>query len=91
MQSHRTGLVRFQSAGTVMGLVASFQVSGDGTTYTAGQTATITGKGTLTIASDGSYTFTPEANWNGSVPQVTYTVNTGSTSTLSGATVKASP
>ncbi|MCX6733097.1 MAG: Ig-like domain-containing protein, partial [Candidatus Roizmanbacteria bacterium] len=63
--------------------VASFQVAGDATVYTAGQTATITGKGTVTIAADGSYTFTPVTNWNGSAPVVTYTLNTGSTSTLS--------
>jgi len=62
--------------------VASFTVSGDATIYTAGQTATITGKGTLSIASNGDYTFTPVANWNGAVPQVAYTVNTGSSSTL---------
>ena len=62
--------------------VASFVVDGDGTTYTAGQTATITGKGTITIASDGSYTFTPSSNWNGTVPTITYTTNTGSTATL---------
>ncbi|NCX17093.1 MAG: tandem-95 repeat protein, partial [Actinobacteria bacterium] len=62
--------------------VASFVVSGDSTTYTAGQTATITGKGTMTIASDGSYTFTPVSNWNGTVPTITYTTNTGSTATL---------
>jgi VCBS repeat-containing protein len=42
-------------------------------TFTAGQTATITGKGTLTIAATGAYTFTPSANWNGELPEVTYT------------------
>ncbi|MBU5615433.1 hypothetical protein, partial [Geomonas azotofigens] len=39
-------------------------------------------KGSLTIDQTGAYIFTPVANWNGDVPQVTYTVNTGSTSTL---------
>ena len=62
--------------------VATFRVSGDATVYTFGQTATISGKGTLTIAANGDYTFTPVANWNGTVPQVTYTVSTGSISTL---------
>jgi len=60
--------------------VTSFTVGG--TTYTAGQTATLAGVGTLTIAADGSYAFTPATNWNGTVPQATYTTNTGSTSTL---------
>ena len=62
--------------------VASFRVAGDAATYTAGQSATIVGKGTLMIAANGDYSFTPLGNWNGSVPAVTYTVNTGSTSTL---------
>ncbi len=59
----------------------------DSTTYTAGQTANIPGVGTLTINSDGTFTFTPVANYNGSVPAVTYTVSDGKggtdTSTLS--------
>ena len=62
--------------------VASFTVAGDATVYTFGQTATIAGQGTLTLASNGAYTFTPVANWNGTVPTVTYTTNTGSSSTL---------
>ncbi|WP_435927610.1 Ig-like domain-containing protein [Dryocola sp. BD613] len=45
--------------------------------YRAGDTATIAGKGKLTIKSDGSYTFTPVADWNGSVPEVTFTVTDG--------------
>lgn len=59
--------------------VTSFTVSGF--SYTAGQTATLAG-GTLTLSANGNYTFTPNANWNGKVPQVSYTTNTGSTSTL---------
>ncbi|MFH0710263.1 MAG: Ig-like domain-containing protein, partial [Pseudomonadota bacterium] len=62
--------------------VTSFKVAGDATVYTAGQTATITGVGTLSFAANGDYIFTPVANYNGMVPQATYTVNTGSTSTL---------
>ncbi|MFV5216199.1 Ig-like domain-containing protein, partial [Azonexus caeni] len=60
--------------------VASFTVNG--ATVNAGETVTLANIGKLTIGSDGEYTFTPVANWNGSVPQVTYTTNTGSTSTL---------
>ncbi|WP_458717758.1 tandem-95 repeat protein [Pseudomonas gregormendelii] len=55
-------------------------------TYTAGSTATIANVGTLVIAANGAYTFTPAANYNGSVPVVSYTVTDGSgsdvTSTL---------
>ncbi|WP_153009491.1 cadherin-like domain-containing protein, partial [Shewanella frigidimarina] len=38
--------------------------------------------GALVLNTDGSYSFTPNANWNGSVPVVTYTTNTGDTATL---------
>ncbi|WP_157539122.1 Ig-like domain-containing protein, partial [Hydrogenophaga flava] len=62
--------------------VSGFTVAGDATAYTAGQTAVIAGIGTLTLGSNGAYTFTPETDWNGSVPQVSYTTNTGSSSTL---------
>ena len=55
-------------------------------TYVAGQTATIANVGTLVIGANGAYTFTPDANYNGTVPTVSYTVNDGSgtdvTSTL---------
>ncbi|WP_152619208.1 Ig-like domain-containing protein, partial [Shewanella sp. cp20] len=34
------------------------------------------------INADGSYTFTPNDNWNGSVPVITYTTNTGESATL---------
>ncbi|MDP3587733.1 MAG: Ig-like domain-containing protein, partial [Sulfuricurvum sp.] len=62
--------------------IASFKIAGDSTVYTAGQTATITGVGTLSLAVNGDYIFIPAANYNGTVPQATYTVNTGSTSTF---------
>ncbi|PZW89034.1 putative secreted protein (type I secretion substrate), partial [Pseudomonas sp. 478] len=62
--------------------VTSFNVTGVNGSFTAGQTATISGVGTLIIASNGDYTFQPAADWNGNVPQVTYTTNTGSSSTL---------
>ncbi|SFG48034.1 cadherin-like domain-containing protein [Neptunomonas qingdaonensis] len=62
--------------------VISFQVAGDGATYSVGDTATIDAKGSLLLEANGNYTFTPVADWSGSVPLVTYTLNTGSTSTL---------
>ncbi|KJH75813.1 cadherin-like domain-containing protein, partial [Pseudomonas sp. ES3-33] len=51
-------------------------------TYTAGSTATIANVGTLVIAANGAYTFTPTANYNGSVPVVSYTVTDGSGSNV---------
>ncbi|WP_169795478.1 cadherin-like domain-containing protein, partial [Dechloromonas denitrificans] len=49
-------------------------------------TATLAGVGTLVINANGSYTFTPNANYNGTVPVATYTLTDGSgandTSTL---------
>ncbi|MBU0676209.1 MAG: VCBS domain-containing protein, partial [Proteobacteria bacterium] len=59
--------------------VATFTVNA--TTYNGGDTATFT-EGSFTLNTDGSYTFTPDANWSGDVPQVTYTTNTGLSSTL---------
>ncbi|WP_371233659.1 retention module-containing protein [Pseudomonas sp. QE6] len=62
--------------------VASFSISGVTGSFNAGQSATISGVGSFTLGSDGDYSFTPAANWNGSVPQITYTTSTGSSSTL---------
>ncbi|WP_189062383.1 retention module-containing protein, partial [Shewanella hanedai] len=59
--------------------VASFEVNGE--TFTAGTTVELEG-GSLVINENGSYTFTPNDNWNGAVPVITYTTNTGSTATL---------
>ncbi|WP_394206054.1 retention module-containing protein, partial [Shewanella waksmanii] len=59
--------------------VAGYEVDGQG--YPAGATAQLDG-GTLVINEDGSYTFTPNENWNGVLPVITYTTNTGSTATL---------
>ncbi|MBB1322843.1 retention module-containing protein, partial [Shewanella sp. SR43-8] len=59
--------------------VSSFEVNGQ--TYTAGTEVALEG-GVLIINEDGSYTFTPNENWNGTVPVITYTTNTGVTATL---------
>ncbi|MEM5507063.1 retention module-containing protein, partial [Shewanella frigidimarina] len=59
--------------------VVTFEV--DGQTYPAGTEVTLEG-GILIINEDGSYTFTPNENWNGTVPVITYTTNTGVTATL---------
>ncbi|MCK1784999.1 Ig-like domain-containing protein, partial [Pseudomonas sp. TNT11] len=60
--------------------VATFTV--DGNTYAAGKVAFIEGVGSITIGKDGAYTFTPVKDYNGEVPQIGYTTNTGSSSTL---------
>ncbi|WP_351078324.1 retention module-containing protein, partial [Shewanella sp. CAL98-MNA-CIBAN-0140] len=59
--------------------VVSFEV--DGQTYSAGTEVTLD-DGVLVLNADGSYTFTPNENWNGQVPVITYTTNTGVTATL---------
>ena len=71
---------------SVDGAVSVVNFTIGSTIYTAGTTATIANVGTLVIAANGAYTFTPAANYNGTVPTVTYTVTDGSgpndTSTL---------
>ncbi|WP_415641128.1 Ig-like domain-containing protein, partial [Shewanella loihica] len=61
--------------------VATFTVDGEDTVYNAGESVELEG-GILVLNADGSYTFTPNDNWNGSVPVVTYTTNTGDSATL---------
>jgi VCBS repeat-containing protein len=61
--------------------VAEFTING--TKYTAGSTANIIGVGAIFINADGSYVFTPNANWNGVVPEITYTVSDGTAQTSS--------
>ncbi|MGF1767303.1 tandem-95 repeat protein [Enterovibrio makurazakiensis] len=68
--------------------VTSFLVTGSSTVYTAGQTAVISGMGSFALNANGSYSFTPETDWNGTVPDVTYTTNSGDTATV-GITVTA--
>ena len=55
--------------------VDAFEVGG--VFFGPGTTATIPGVGELTINADGSYTFTPVADFNGTVPPVTYRVTDG--------------
>ncbi|WP_445779215.1 retention module-containing protein, partial [Shewanella sp.] len=61
--------------------VQSFVINGDNNTYQAGTSVTLS-QGVLILNTDGSYSFTPNANWNGQVPVITYTTNTGATATL---------
>ncbi|WP_223526835.1 beta strand repeat-containing protein, partial [Pseudomonas sp. BF-B-19] len=62
--------------------VVNFTIDGVSGTFTAGQTATIANVGSLVIGANGTYTFTPAANYNGTVPTVSYTVTDGSGSNV---------
>ncbi|MGS2724450.1 retention module-containing protein, partial [Porticoccus sp. GXU_MW_L64] len=62
--------------------ISSYQVAGDVTIRNAGDTTTISGVGDFVLNSDGSYSFDPVADFNGDVPVITYTTNTGMTDTL---------
>lgn len=53
------------------------------TKYDAGSTANLVGVGSILIKADGSYVFTPDSNWNGDVPPITYTATDGATTTSS--------
>ncbi|CAM5224807.1 hypothetical protein ALON55S_06121 [Alishewanella longhuensis] len=54
----------------------------DGTTYAPGSVANIAGVGSLLVQANGDYEFTPALNYHGAVPVITYTTNTGASSTL---------
>ena len=71
--------------------VTTFTVAGNATVFNAGQTANIAGVGTLQINSDGSYTFTPNANYNGTVPLVTYNTTDGSSGDASTLAITVTP
>ncbi|MES2869546.1 MAG: Ig-like domain-containing protein, partial [Pseudomonadota bacterium] len=57
--------------------VVGFVVAGDSTVYVPGDIAIIPNVGSLKLNADGSYIFTPDKNWNGTVPSVTYTISDG--------------
>ena len=63
--------------------VTNFTIGG--VTFTAGQTATIAGVGTITINANGTYTFTPTANYNGTLPLIEYTATDANSGTDVGA------
>lgn len=61
-------------------LVSSFMVTGQD--HAAGEIAVLEGIGTLQIDGNGFYSFSPERAFTGAAPTTTYTVNTGTSSTL---------
>jgi VCBS repeat-containing protein len=63
--------------------VATYSIAGGASNIAVGSGAqSITGVGTIEVNADGSYEFIPAADYNGDVPVITYTTNTGATSTL---------
>ena len=66
------------STGTGSLSVLRYTVAGMAGTYQAGDTATIPLAGSFTIQSSGQYTFTPNPNYNGSVPEIAIEVTNGS-------------
>ena len=62
--------------------VSSYSVAGFSGNIAAGTGTTIVGVGSIVIYANGHYSFTPDANYHGAVPQITYTTNTGASSTL---------
>ncbi|ABV85696.1 Cadherin [Shewanella pealeana ATCC 700345] len=62
--------------------VASFKIAGQSGQHSAGKNVINIKGGKLTLDSDGEYTFTPNKHWNGEVPVITYTTNTGAEATL---------
>ncbi len=62
--------------------ITQFAISG--TTYNAGASATLPGIGTVLLSSTGDLTFTPALNFNGLVPDITYTISDGNGGTDEG-------
>ncbi|NJM55123.1 MAG: tandem-95 repeat protein [Verrucomicrobiae bacterium] len=58
-------------------LVTQFTIDGVSGATQAGDTAVIPGIGEIVINDDGSFTFTPELNYTGPVPVITYTISDG--------------
>lgn len=63
--------------------VTGFTVNG--TLYTPGTALTLTGMGVLTMQADGRWNFVPVADWNGTLPVVTYQISDGNTGGVSSA------
>ena len=58
--------------------IAGFTYPGIAGTPTIGSAFAIPAVGSITINANGSYTFVPVANFNGTVPVITYTISDGS-------------
>src|SRR5690606_31614308 len=60
--------------------IASVEI--DGTRHARGTSVTIAGIGDFLLEANGDYEFTPAPDYHGPVPVITYTTNTGASSTL---------
>lgn len=67
--------------------VASYTIAGIAGIQTVGSPVAITGVGSVTINADGSYTFVPVADYNGTVPVITYTATDGTATATSTLTI----
>ena len=65
------------NAQTQAGSISISNFSFGGQTALAGANLSVNGIGSVQIRSNGDYTFTPVANYNGEVPQISYNVNNG--------------
>ena len=54
--------------------ITTFTISGMAGTFNAGDTVNIPSVGSFNLSNTGAYTFTPVANYNGTVPVITYTM-----------------
>jgi uncharacterized repeat protein (TIGR01451 family) len=72
---------------TVTGFTVDTNNDGFQESFSAGATATIAGVGSITLLGTGAYTFIPVANYNGTVPTITYTISDGNSATAN-ATLK---
>ncbi|WP_309241925.1 Ig-like domain-containing protein [Leclercia barmai] len=57
--------------------VVSWSLPGETAVHLPGVGYRIPGMGTFTLNADGGYTFVPVADWNGTVPTITFTVSDG--------------
>lgn len=57
--------------------VVSWSLPGETAVHLPGTGYSIPGMGTFTLNADGGYTFVPVADWNGTVPDITFTVSDG--------------
>ena len=71
--------------------VQSFTINGESGPFTLGQPITISGVGTFTLSENGAYSFTPAANFNGDVPEVTYVLTDGSSTDSSTLNIGVTP
>ncbi|MEL4389838.1 beta strand repeat-containing protein, partial [Shewanella xiamenensis] len=71
--------------------VQSFSIAGQTGPFVLGQAYVISGVGSFTLNANGSYSFTPVANYNGTVPVITYVLTDGSSTDSSTLSITVTP